>query len=146
MLSIDANLLLYAASEDCPEHRAADSFLASIVDREDVAISEFILVELYMLVCNPVVLKRPLDAAAAAALVQAYRSHPRWMLLGWPALSINVHDALWRAAAEHGFPRRRIIDQRTALVLLEQGVREFATANARDFHGLGFDRVWNPLA
>ncbi len=66
MLSIDANLLLYAASEDCPEHRAADSFLASIVDHEDVAI--------------------------------------------------------------------------------EQGVREFATANARDFHGLGFDRVWNPLA
>jgi len=25
------------------------------------------------------------------------------------------------------------------------GVTEFATANLKDFFGLGFDRVWNPL-
>ena len=59
MISIDANILLYAANEDCPEQRRAEDFLSGLIDRSDVAISEFILVELYLLVRNPAVLKRP---------------------------------------------------------------------------------------
>jgi hypothetical protein len=31
------------------------------------------------------------------------------------------------------------------MILIEQGVREFATANVKDFTDVGFDRVWNPL-
>jgi len=38
-----------------------------------------------------------------------------------------------------------IHDTRSALTLLAHGVREFATANVKDFGGLGFKRVWNPL-
>ena len=44
-----------------------------------------------------------------------------------------------------GLPRRRIFDARQAYSLLHQGVRSFATANVKDFEGLGFERVWNPL-
>lgn len=42
-------------------------------------------------------------------------------------------------------PSRRLYDARTALTLTAQGVTEFATANPKDFVGLGFRRVWNPL-
>jgi hypothetical protein len=52
---------------------------------------------------------------------------------------------LWKRAGVHDFPRRKIIDLRTSMVLIEQGVREFATANVKDFADVGFDRVWNPL-
>jgi hypothetical protein len=34
---------------------------------------------------------------------------------------------------------------RLALVLQTFGVTEFATVNCKDFEGLGFSRVWNPL-
>jgi len=34
---------------------------------------------------------------------------------------------------------------RTAFTLLRQGVKEFATANVKDFEDLGFAHVWNPL-
>lgn len=146
MLSIDANLLLYAANEECPEHEPSLAFVADATARSDVAISEFVLVELYLLVRNPAVLKQPLEPGEAADLVAAYRRHPRWMLIGWPGESSAIHDRLWTMAAARTFPRRRIIDQRMALVLQAQGVHEFATANVRDFQGLGFDRVWNPLA
>ncbi len=145
MISIDANILLYAANEDCPEQHRAEAFLGGLIDRSDVAISEFILVELYLLLRNPAVLKRPLDPDEAADLIASYRSHPRWMVLGWPGGSLRIHDALWKAAGGREFPRRRIIDLRTAMVLIDQGVREFATANVKDFHDVGFDRVWNPL-
>jgi len=34
----------------------------------------------------------------------------------------------------------------TALALQAFGVTEFATANIKDFEGLGFAKVWNPIA
>jgi hypothetical protein len=53
---------------------------------------------------------------------------------------------LWENAARPGSSRRRIYDARLALCLVAQGVREFATVNLKDFAGLGFRRVFNPLA
>jgi uncharacterized protein len=42
--------------------------------------------------------------------------------------------------------RRRLYDTRSALTMTAQGVTEFATMNVKDFKGLGFRKVWNPLA
>ena len=47
MLSIDANLLLYAFNSDSPWFADTHSWLTSIQAEEDVAISEFILAEFY---------------------------------------------------------------------------------------------------
>jgi hypothetical protein len=55
------------------------------------------------------------------------------------------HDAFWPKLAHEAFARRRAFDWRTALSLVNQGVTEFATVNLKDFAGLGFTRVWNPL-
>jgi hypothetical protein len=92
------------------------------------------------------VIERPLSAGEAVGVVQTWRSHPRWRLLGFPSGSRDLHESLWRMAAMPGFAFRRIYDVRTALTLVAQGVTEFATANESDLHGLGFARVWNPIA
>ena len=81
----------------------------------------------------------------AVAVVENYRRHPYWMLLGFDPDSVGLHDELWPLAAGKAFARRRIYDARLALSLRRQGVTEFATANVKDFQGFGFDRVWNPL-
>jgi len=145
MLSLDANLLFYAYNSACPEHALALEFVKQVADREDVAISEFILCEFYLLLRNPAILQKPLEAAAAADVVASYRRHPRWKCVGFPGQSRALHDALWTYAAASDFPRRRLFDVRTALALQSFGVREFATANTRDFLNLGFHRLWNPL-
>jgi hypothetical protein len=44
------------------------------------------------------------------------------------------------------FARRRAYDWRAALLLIQQGVTEFATVNEKDFRDCGFQRVWNQLA
>ncbi len=145
MLAIDANILFYALNSASPDHLAAMRFLQEHESREDVAISEFTLVELYVLLRNPAILDRPLGESDAAAVVRAYRRHPRWRLLGFPPESQALHDAVWEMAGRPPFARRRIIDVRTAFTLLRQGVKEFATANVKDFEDLGFAHVWNPL-
>ena len=145
MLSIDTNILFHAFNEDSPGHGAAYAWLASIQDQEDVAVSEFILAELYGLLRNPAVIAHPLDAEEAAEVIQTYRRHPRWRLIGFPMESRLLHDAVWERARRKGFAFRRLYDVRTALTLTVQVVTEFATANVKDFENLGFLRVWNPL-
>lgn len=146
MTSLDANLLLYSYCEASPHHVAARSFVESLTQRDDVALSEFVLSEVYLHLRNSAVIENPLTPARAVAVIQSYRRHPRWRVLGFPPRSRDIHAVLWDAAATRGFPRRRIYDLRTALSLQAFGVTRFATANVKDFVGTGFEEVWNPLA
>jgi len=100
------------------------------------------LVELYLKLRNEKVFPSPLGATEATAICRAYRSNAAWMSID----SAPVMDEVWRLAAGKSFAIRRIIDVRLGLTLLHHGVSEFATTNVRDFQGLGFARVWNPLA
>ena len=145
MLSIDTNILLHGFNEDSPRNEAAKAWLESIARDEDVAISEFILAEFYGLLRNPSVLKHPLPADEAVEVIQTYRRHPRWRLIGFPAESRALHDALWQKARAPSFAFRKLYDTRSALTMTAQGVTEFATVNVKDFEGLGFRKVWNPL-
>lgn len=145
MISMDTNLLLYALNAASPFHREAYAWMSSIQRDEDVAVSEFVLAELYGLLRNPAVLGKPLSAEEAVEVIQVYRNHPRWRLLGFPLESRHLHDQLWKMAAGKSFAFRRLYDARNALTMIVQGVTEFATVNAKDYEGMGFRRVWNPL-
>ncbi len=145
MLSIDTNLLFHAFNEDSPDHVAALAWLDPLHQQEEVAISELILAKLYRLLRNSSVLKKPLPADEAVEVIQAYRCHPRWRLIGFPLESRMLHDALWQLASRRDFAFRRLYDARAALTMTAQGVTDFATVNVKDFEGLGFRRVWNPL-
>ena len=146
MLSIDANLLLFCYSEASPQHAKARQFLESLSGNDEVALSEFVLAELYLLLRNPAVLTKPLSAPDAVAVIQTFRRHPCWKVLGFPPTSRELHADLWKRVAAPGIARRRIYDTRTALALQAFGVTDFATANIKDFEGLGFAKVWNPIA
>lgn len=145
MISLDANLLLYCYSQASPFHHRALEFIEQLAGRDDVAVSELVLVEFYTLLRNPAVLVHPLAGPEAVDVVQSYRRHPRWALVGFDPDSVGLHEELWALAAQKSFARRRIYDARLALALRRHGVREFATANVQDFEGFGFERVWNPL-
>ncbi len=145
MLSLDANLLYYAFNADCPQQEAAEAYLKSLTKREDIALSEFVLCEFYVLLRNPAVLNNPLTPRDASEVIQIYRRHPLWKIVGFPTKSRAIHDELWTLASNPDFARRRLFDARTALTLIAFGVKEFATANTKDFEGLGFDKIWNPL-
>lgn len=146
MISFDTNLLLYSLNRDCPEHTAARAFFDSLpVAPGAVAICELVLIELYVLLRNPVVLKQPLDAADAASLVQTFRQHPTWRLIDYPGASSTVMDEVWHMAAQPHLGRRVVFDARLALTLRHHGVTEFATRNESYFASFGFARVFNPL-
>jgi hypothetical protein len=121
----------------------ARAFLDARRTDSDTVVSELVLVELYVLLRNPAVVRGPLGAPQAVAAIEPFRRHPRWRLVDHdPAIMRDV----WAAASIQGFARTRIFDARLTLGLRRHGVRAFATANLRHFGGYGFDRVWNPVS
>lgn len=44
------------------------------------------------------------------------------------------------------FNFRRHSEARFSLTMTAQDVTEFATANVKDYEGVGFRKVWNPIA
>jgi toxin-antitoxin system PIN domain toxin len=145
MLSIDTAILFHGFNQDSPKHEVAREWLESVARDDGVAISELILAELYGLVRNPAVVQSPLSAAEAVDVIQVYRAHPRWRLIGFVPESRRLHDVLWQKARGKDFAFRRLYDARSALTMTSQGVTELATVNVKDFQGLGFKKVWNPL-
>jgi len=141
MLSFDTNIAVHAANSASIFHQPALNFISSLSGRRDVAICELVLVELYLKLRNEKIFQRPLTAAQAAGVCQAYRSNQAWTLIE----SAPVMEGVWEKASQKGFAIRRIIDLRLALTLRHHGVDEFATANLKDFKDSGFERVWNPL-
>lgn len=145
VLSIDTNILFPGVVRSHTKHAKAVHYLNSLQGRSDLVISEFILLELYVLLRNPVVMPVPLRAAAAVETCHAFRRHPKWQISGFPPDSAAFHEEFWPLLAREPLARRRAFDCRTALSLLKAGVTDFATENTKDFEGLGFARVWNPL-
>jgi len=141
MIGLDTNLLIYARLEGNPFHEKALSFLEEWSQSTDVVIAELVLVELYVALRNPAIMDPALSPAAAVDECQLFRRHPRWHLVE----NAHVMPAVWEQASRPRFARRRIFDLRLAQTLLAHGVTRFATANTRDFVGVGFEEVWNPL-
>jgi toxin-antitoxin system PIN domain toxin len=141
MISVDTNILLHAQNADSADHEMAYAFVVESGRRDGVVICDLVLVELYVLLRNPAVLRHPLTAAQAAEVCGVYRRNPRWRTVE----NAPVMERVWCSARQPGFARRRIFDARLAATLLHHGVTEFATANVKDFDELGFVRVWNPL-
>jgi predicted nucleic acid-binding protein len=140
LTSADTNLFVYAADPDSAQHESARAFLMGCGD--GFVISQLILVELYMLLRNPAVFKKPYSAREAAGYCQTLARSPKWRCVDYDPL---VAKKLWRWAEDTKQGYRGIIDARIGLTLRHHGVTHFATANVKDFEGLGFERVWNPL-
>ncbi len=141
LISIDTNLLLYSLNQDCPEFAPARKFITELGTSQNVAICELVLVELYLLLRNPAVVRAPYSAQDAAETCQVFRRNPHWRLIA----SGPIMKHVWHRAATAGIARRSIIDARLAFTLRHHGVTHFATRNTADFQDFDFERVWNPL-
>jgi uncharacterized protein len=143
MLSFDTNILLYSLNPASIFHSQAIEFLEQRLGdpKQRVAICDYVLVELYVHLRNPIVMAVPLKAIAARDLVTSYWNIPNVMRVE----NANVMDEVWDLVAAANMARRRIFDLRLGLTLRHAGVTDFATANTKDFQGIGFTKVWNPL-
>jgi toxin-antitoxin system PIN domain toxin len=139
--SFDTNIVVHSANGDSPHHAAAREFLEEAASRRDIAIAELMLVEVFLKLCSAKIFRHPMSPAEASRYCQTLRNNRNWRLVE----SAPVMDDVWTWTQRSNFAFRRIIDVRLGLTLRHAGVNEFATSNPKDFQGLGFRKIWNPL-
>lgn len=142
MQSADTNIFIHYHDAASPWHDKALDYMESIATDRGFCVCSYMLVELYNQLRNQALFAKPHSAKKAAEVCMTYKSNPHWAYVDYMP---KIDDALWTLAAKPNVARRKIYDARMAITLLRSGVTEFATANVRDFKGLGFQRVWNPL-
>jgi uncharacterized protein len=140
-LAIDTNIFVYSLNSDSTVHEAARSFVLEASRKDDVVISDLVLVELYLLIRNKAVFPRPYSAVEAAEVCRRLRGNPHWQVVECRPIMSRV----WEDIDQVNFPRRQLIDLRLAHTLHAAGVRRFATRNTRDFADLGLFEVFDPL-
>jgi toxin-antitoxin system PIN domain toxin len=140
--SADTNLFLYAANPDSPYQGKARGFFDSMAGEANFDVCELVLVEVYMQLRNPHVMRKPLTSHEAAKFCLALKAHPVWQHIDY---SREVSEAVWAWAAKTDSGFRQMIDARLAFTLLHHGVVDFATANTKDFGDFAFRKLWNPL-
>jgi toxin-antitoxin system PIN domain toxin len=143
MKSLDTNILLYATNADCEEHAACRGLVTEALKEGDVwVIADQVWFELYSLLRDPAVLQRPLDAGRAADTIAWYREKSGWLRCAWEPAMMGDLEPLWRSAS---FSPRRVFDLVLAVTLKAHGVDRFYTRNVRDFEGLGFFELIDPV-
>lgn len=143
MKSLDTNVLLYALNADCPEHEACAALLrAALAAPESWIVADQVWFELYRLLRNPAVVRRPLGAKDAASAVAWYRDKSGWQHCHWNS---SMMGDLSRAWGDPLFPARRVFDLVLAITLKSVGVKDLYTRNVKDFATLGFFAVSDPL-
>ena len=141
--SIDTNILLYAANEDCPEQGVCCALLEKAAEEpEQWIIADQVYLELYRALRNPRVLRKPRKAGEAVAHITQLRDELGFLHCGytsecWPQLldRLEVDD----------FPYQRTHDAVLSETLLRHGVQTFYTRNTKDFLDSGFSQVINPV-
>jgi toxin-antitoxin system PIN domain toxin len=146
MISCDTNILYAACNQDAARHGGARKFLSDNMGSPSFVLCEQVLMELYCLLRNPSVSKRPLSASEATRVIQRFRENPSWRIVDVPSDHRACMERVWKAASGNAFAFRRIFDIRLAETLLHHGVEAFATRNLRDFADCGFKRLFDPCS
>ena len=143
MKSIDTNILLYAVNRDCPEHDTGMRIVQdALTEPQNWIIDDQVWFELYRLLRNPAVLRRPLSAEEAARTIEWYRQQSGWLSCAWePGMMQNLLP-LWK---REEIPPRNSFDLVLAISLAAHGVDTFYTRNTRDFEMLDLFDLRNPF-
>ncbi len=143
MKSFDTNILIYAINEAAPEHEQAKRFVTDIVaNPDDWILAEQVLIEVYCVLRNPAVFRKPLSSEQAWDIIDFYRANA--------GLQICCYElAYWAELGpilrSPGFPAKRTFDAMLAVTLRANRVELFYTRNTNDFDRFGFETVSNPI-
>lgn len=141
--SVDVNILLYASSEDSPEHRFARPFLDRLLGSSELLCLSWATLSAYLrLATNPAATSNPLGAERAAENVAALLGRPRTRVL---VEEPGFWDGFRELIVQHRARGKLVPDVHLAALLRQHGVKTLYTRD-RDFRRFEFLDVRDPVA
>jgi toxin-antitoxin system PIN domain toxin len=140
--SIDANLLLFAANSEAPEHEPALAFLKARTDDPDLLCMTWpALMAFQRIATHPSIFTTPLTPDQAWGNIQALLDLPRTRVI---TEGPDFPDVYARISATETIRGNLVPDAHIAAILRQHGVHRIYTADS-DFKKFDFLEVRNPL-
>lgn len=140
--SIDANILLYAANADAPEHPAALNFMKARAEETDLLCMTWPAIMAYQRIAtHPAIFANPLSPGQAWSNVAALLALPRCRCLSEESTFAKDYASITESFKIRG---NLVPDAHIATILHQHGVRRIYTADS-DFRKFDFLEVINPL-
>ena len=141
MIVVDVNLLIYAVNKDAPYHHKAKEWLeAAISGPETIGLPWIVLLAFLRLTTRTGLFQKPLDAATALDLVDAWLQQPS---VGVPEPTAHHLRTLRDLVVTLGTGGNLTSDAHLAALAIEHGAELCSTDN--DFSRFGGLRWRNPL-
>jgi uncharacterized protein len=142
MISIDTNILVYAAIEINPLSKKSRDLINQVLNEGEVVLCWEVLYALRRISTNPVALSIPLGQAAADALVEEFIGQPNVRMI---SPSVDSWKIFKRYSQEMKLTGNLVSDAVIASQLEANGVKKLYS-NDRDFRKFNYLRVIDPFA
>ncbi len=143
LCSLDTNVLVYAANEDAAEHQPARELIAGALQEPSKwMLADQVLFELYQALRNPKILQNPLSAEASAEQLDFLHKQSGFLRCCY---DVRCWNSIYEILSRPETPRQRTFDVVLGVTLARNGVTHFYTRNPKDFAGIEFKEVINPI-
>ena len=140
---LDTNILVYAADEDALEHPKAIQVVdMALANPGQWMMADQVLFEFYKALRSPRVFRRPLPADEAAERIRFLRTESGFLRC---CHELDHWEKILPILEKRNTPYQRTHDIVLGTTLRLAGVTRFFTRNTKDFEGMGFAELINPI-
>ena len=142
IFAIDSNILIYAHNKSAKYHKAAQSLIIRFKEKGKIAICDFSLIEFFQITTDRRKLRETYTENEAARIIDSLKSHSNVVIL---KLDEKILNEAFNSVERYGVIGYDIYDHIIAHTCKNNGIKNFYTANTKDFEKYEFLNVINPF-
>ena len=142
-ICIDSNILIYAFNAQSQFNAKAEAILEELMRADGFAIADISLIEFYQIITNDKVLSDPISPADSYGIIKDILLNKKIEVL---ETNIDILKLTFESAANHNVRKYEIYDHLIANLCKHNNIKQFITANDKDFKKYDFFDVINPFS
>ena len=142
-ICIDSNILIYAFNTQSQFNAKAEAILEELVLADGFAVTDISLIEFYQIITNDKVVSDPISPDKSYNIIKNILLNKKIEVL---ETNIDILELTFESAASHNVRRYEIYDHLIANLCKHNNIKQFITANDKDFKKYDFFDVINPFS
>jgi aminotransferase in exopolysaccharide biosynthesis len=141
-ICIDSNILVYAFNPISKFHDQAEMLLEKFVNSDGFIVTDISLIEFYQIITNKKKLEKAISPGVAREIIRDIVLNKKIQII---ENNIDILNESFRTVDIYNIKKYDIYDHLIAHICKHYGIKDFYTANSKDFERYEFLNVINPF-
>ena len=142
-ICIDSNILIYAFNAQSQFNARAEAILEELIQSDGFAITDVSLIEFYQIITNDKVVSDPISPDKSYKIIKDILLNKKIEVL---ETNIDILKLTFESAANYNVRKYEIYDHLIANLCKHNNIKQFITANDKDFKKYDFFDLINPFS